>query len=85
MQQNRGTILKTPLIPLPLTTYKPGHPFGEAKERNDLIHQVRAQVVHNAGSRAGGGFPSASAWRGGPVAVEVRFEFREAAEGVGGE
>lgn len=82
MQQHRTRILIGRRSPLSLCTDECGDALGHAEQHHHLIDQVSAQVIHHRSAEFLG-FPLATGLDDGAVAVEVGFEFGDAAEGSG--
>ena len=83
VQQHRARI-QQPAPVVPLVHKKPRDPIRFPEQVHRLVEQVAAEVVDHARARRGGlVLPAPRAGDDGPVAVEVRLELDDAAEGAG--
>lgn len=82
MQQHRTRILIGRRSPFSLRADECGDALGHPEKRHHLIDQVSPQVIHHRSAELLG-FPLATGLDDGAVAVEVGFEFGDAAEGFG--
>ena len=82
MQQHRTAILVPGRIVLPLAAHEACDLSRRPEGYDDLVDQVGTEIVDRAAAGNGFGFPASARGERGSVAVEVGFEFGDAAEGV---
>ena len=81
MQQHRTAVLIPGRIILPLAAHKARHSARQPERDDNLVDQMGAEIVYRAAAGDGFAFPACASARRerGSVAVEVGFEFGDAA------
>ena len=82
MHQHRERIFEPLWVVCAVRANKAGDPQGQAEEHDGLVDDVGAEIVYGAATREGFCFPATSRGSFGAVAVEMRFEVDDPAEGV---